>query len=274
MNLIRKPVRPEDAFETTAMTQPSPPIPLPPHWSQQAGAQKPLYAVGHIATATFLGSPLAGCILMALNYRRIDPDKSVLTIILGILVTGIVLVFAFVLPDNFPNAVLPAAYTGAMAWVAEKKQGSAIRAATAAGEPKASHWRAVGIGLATLIPLVLVLFAIVFSLPEDKVTFGPNQQQEVYFEEGATEQDARKLYAVLAESKVFGDQPATAYLKREKSGWLVTLVVADGAWNDPDVVGFFEALAAELSGTLGGAPVTIALANELVAVKKTVGPSK
>jgi hypothetical protein len=272
--LIRKLVRAEDAFAKTAMTQPIPPLPFPPHWPQQGGAQKPLYAVGHIATATFLGSPLAGCILMALNYRRLDPDKSVLTIILGILATGILLAFVFVLPDNFPNAVLPAAYTGAMAWVAEMKQGPAIRTATAAGEPKASHWRAIGIGLATLISLMLVLFAIVFSLPEDKVTFGPNQQQEIYFEEGATEQDARKLYAVLAESKFFGDRPASAYLKREKSGWLVTLVVVDGAWNDPDVVVFFEAIAAELSTTLGGAPVTIALANETLAVKKTVGPSK
>ena len=270
MSLIRK----TDDIEKAAMTQPISPSPFPPHWPQQAGAQKPLYAVGHIATATFLGSPLAGCILMALNYRRIDPDKSVLTIILGVLVTGIVLAFAFVLPDNFPNAVLPAAYTGAIAWVAEKKQGPAIRAAAAAGEPKASHWRAVGIGLATLIPVMLVLFAVVFSLPEDKVTFGPEQQQEIYFEEGATEQDARKLYAALSESKVFVDQPASAHIKREKHGWLVTLIVADGTWNDPETLAFFETLAAELRVTLGGDPVRIALANEYLIVKKTVRPKK
>ena len=250
---------------------PLPPTnPYAPPVAEPPAPPRPLYNVGHIVLATFLGSPLAGAILMALNYRRLNPPLMVVTLLLGALATVVVMAIAFVVPDNFPNMVIPGAYTGGMAAVASATQGQAIKQAAAAGEAKASGWRAAGVGVATIVPVLVLTLGVAMLLPEDKVTFGPDHEQEIYLEGGATEQDARKLDSALREAGFFGDQPASVYLKKEQSGWLVTVVLVDGAWDEPDTVAFFRELADELTATLGSGRVRIALANEYLMVKKTL----
>jgi formate-dependent nitrite reductase membrane component NrfD len=86
-----------------------------------------LYWPGHIAWATFLGAPIAGCVLLALNYKRFgDATAATLALIVGLIGTVVLLAIAFVLPDNFPKSVLTATYTFGMFQCAKSLQGDAL----------------------------------------------------------------------------------------------------------------------------------------------------
>ena len=70
-----------------------------------------LYSVGQITAATFVGSPLAGCLLLAHNYRVLRRNRAALySLMCGVVATVIVFVGASWLPESFPNAALPVGY--------------------------------------------------------------------------------------------------------------------------------------------------------------------
>lgn len=249
----------------------TPSNPYQPPSEASTATERPLYDINQIGVATFLGSPLAGAIVMALNYRRLAPEKVVPTIVMGVIASAAVFGLAFALPEDFPNIVLPAAYLAAVVGIASKTQGAAIKQAVAAGEPKASGWRSAGIGLG-ISAVMLALFAVVFfAIPEDKVVLGAAQQQEIYFQDGATEHDARRLHGALRESGFLQEQPVTITIARESGGWLVTMVLIEGAWNDASTVMSLRTLAGQLSTTFGGR-VRIAMADDHLEVRKTVDP--
>lgn len=127
----------------------------------------PLYSPGQVAGATFLGSPIAGCWLLAANFRELGKfDARRNTLLAGALATIAVMVLALTLPDNFPNLVLPLAYTIALRQTAEWLQGPDFRLHLAEPGSKHSNWRVVGIGVGWMIIFVVVMFGIVLVLPE------------------------------------------------------------------------------------------------------------
>jgi hypothetical protein len=58
-------------------------------------------------------------------------------------------------------------YTLALQQIATRTQGARIEAFLQAGGAKHSHWRVAGIGLAWLVAVLVIIFAIVFALPPD-----------------------------------------------------------------------------------------------------------
>ena len=74
---------------------------------------------------------------------------------------------AFVLPENFPNAVLPAAYTVTLQQIAKQTQGARFETLIGAGGAKHSHWRVLGIGLVCLIGVFVAIFLAVLVLPAE-----------------------------------------------------------------------------------------------------------
>jgi hypothetical protein len=127
-----------------------------------------LYSPGQIAWASFLGSPLAGGILMALNYRRFgNSTAATLAFTAGLLGTMLLMVISFFLPDNFPGSIVPAAYTWGLYQSAKQLQGDAYRTAIEQGSAPASGWAATGIGALCLIAILLVLLAVLFIAPEE-----------------------------------------------------------------------------------------------------------
>ena len=124
-----------------------------------------LYSQKQIAVATFLGSPLAGAWFMATNYRELGKDALATQAVWWGIGGAIVMMFiAFLLPDNFPNSVLPIACAGGMHALAESKLGSVIKEHRAAGGPLFSWWRVVGISLLCALILVVVVFGALFAL--------------------------------------------------------------------------------------------------------------
>lgn len=118
-----------------------------------------LYSANQIAVAAFLGTPLAASWLAARNFRALGQEEAVgRTWGAGILLTAIVLAISFVLPDRFPNSLLPLAYCLALRAVAEWKFKAVVDAHLTAGGSLASWWRVVGIGiLCGLIAGVLIV---------------------------------------------------------------------------------------------------------------------
>jgi hypothetical protein len=115
--------------------------------------------------ASFLGAPIAAAWLAAHNYRALArPQDARQVVIWGIVATLVVFGIALVLPEDFPNAVLPLAYCVAVLTLAKQRFGDLVDAHSAAGGGTASWWRVVGIGLLSLIVVGLILTALVFAL--------------------------------------------------------------------------------------------------------------
>ena len=231
-----------------------------------------LFSVGQISGATFVGSPLAGAYMLAQNFRRLDaPKKSTMALVLGTLSTIALFFIGYFLPDGFLNALLPASYTGAMAALARNRQGTAIQDHFARGGVKASFGHAALVGTISLVLVVVVFFSVVLSIPEDKVVFGPND--EVYFQEGATEQDARTFGKFMQDAELFtGDSAFSIYLERKGTTTVVSFVVVDGTWNDPEMVEAFQDVTNQLSGEHVFEDVEVKLIDEWLTTQTTLSP--
>lgn len=123
-----------------------------------------LFSVGQMTVATFIGSPIAGCLLLARNYRNLGKkDAAFNSFAVGLLSTIFVFIIAFSLPEKFPNFVLPMAYTIGMREGLKYLQGDVI-AAYEAQEEKASWLIAIGVGIGCLILVTALAIGVVFLL--------------------------------------------------------------------------------------------------------------
>ena len=126
-----------------------------------------LYSPGQMAWATFLGAPVAGCLLLAFNNWRLGNQSSArVAVAFGVVSTILLLVLAFVLPEKFPNKVIPAVYTIGMFHAAKSLQGNAFESHVARGGATASTWKATGVGVMCLVGVLVVIFAAFMILPE------------------------------------------------------------------------------------------------------------
>lgn len=140
---------------------------------QHPDLMRRLYSPKQIAAAAFLGSPMAGCHLLAANFRELGlPDAKMRTLLWGAVATVLLLVVAFLVPANFPNVALPAAYTWGMLEIAKQLQGSAYGSHVEAGGAKQSNWRVAGIGVAWLFSVLLVLVGVLLFVPPEWLSKG------------------------------------------------------------------------------------------------------
>ncbi len=119
-----------------------------------------LYTENQVATATFLGSPIAGGILMARNAKRVGQKGGTLKFI-GITVAATVAlgVIAFLLPDRKPgDYLLPLLAAFAMRYWYKKAQGDFILCGKFPEASKASWWSALGTSLLVAIGIMVLLF--------------------------------------------------------------------------------------------------------------------
>lgn len=232
-----------------------------------------LFTVGQVTTATFLGSPIAGAVLLALNYRTLgEPTKARQAVVWGVVATAALMVLSWFLPESFPNMILPVAYTIGIAQLTKQLQGPAIERHLAEGGARGSHWKSVGVGLAGLLAVVVVMVALIFVIPEDKVVFGDS---EVYWERGATEEQARMVGAYMGEIGAFGPGSAMSiYVAQPGEALELSFLIADRGWTDPAIVAAFQDLADSASADmLGGAPVEVHLCDDFLRARETLTSS-
>jgi len=121
-----------------------------------------LYTPGNVMLATFLGTPLGGSIVLALNESRLGrKDAAVFSIIGGLLGTTALLALSFVLPDNLPvGHFIGLGSLIALGSIARRRQGQLVSRHLAGGGKKGSGWAAAGIGLLSLVAVLVPLVAI------------------------------------------------------------------------------------------------------------------
>src|SRR5881394_1282219 len=162
-----------------------PPPPPPPSYR--------LYDSKRVTLATFLGTPLAGGWLMALNYRRLGQRRQFWTcIILTIVGTGTFFALCALIPDSFPSTPVAAASIFAMSGIA-RIQAAMIEQHKARGGRLGSLWEAAGVGLVPLVLIGGVICVFVFQEMNRYSKFTFRVGEEVLYEEQATAADAQKL---------------------------------------------------------------------------------
>lgn len=72
------------------------------------------YSPGQVACAAFIGGPLAGSLLLASNFRLFGSRfADGQTILLGTVASFAVIALALIVPEDTPNALIPAIQAGA-----------------------------------------------------------------------------------------------------------------------------------------------------------------
>ena len=123
-----------------------------------------------VSLATFFGAPIAGALLMCMNYKALGHAKAAQqSLTVGIVGTTILLVVGFFLPDNFPNLVLPIASLFAVQQWYKQGQEEIFKTHVANGGQKGSWGTTIGISLLCLVLILAVIFGIVMVLPESMI---------------------------------------------------------------------------------------------------------
>jgi len=125
-----------------------------------------LYSPQQIFAASFVGSPIAAAWFIHRNFMTLGQEsRGLRTLWLGLAATVIVFVATFFLPKQFPNVVLPLAYSFAINQYALSLFKASYAAHITAGGRKGSWWRVIGVSLLALLTVLGVLFAIVLAAP-------------------------------------------------------------------------------------------------------------
>ena len=222
-----------------------------------------LYAPGQMALATFLGTPIAGTLLLGRNFSKLGKRGAAWTsYVLGVLATAFLIAVAILVP-RFPGMMGLGSI--AVIWtLGSTMQGPQYQRHLECGGRRASSWAAIGISLlSTLIVFAIVVGGVVVyeyrSIPP-KVELGGG---EVYHADGTTEAQARSVALHLVEVEYFDGQPASVSIAKEGGRYTATFTLTPESIEEHSTRVFFGDLAEPLSRKVfDGEPLDLYLANE------------
>lgn len=135
--------------------------------SPQATQPYQLYSIGGVGVATFFGSILAGGIIMWINFRRLGKfEAAQKTLIYTCFATIALFGVLMMLPDdlNIPDISFTIPQIIMMVSIAKAQQKADIDAHIRKGGKMASKWKAFGIGLLAIIPILAAIIGVTFLL--------------------------------------------------------------------------------------------------------------
>lgn len=215
----------DDIVDVDGISEPPPPEEAPPL------AAWPPWTLAQIGGMTFLGGPLVGLWMHGSNLGAFgQPEQVNRWRLAAVGATAVVAVLAMVLPEGFPNSVLPMAYTVGIAQLAKQAYGDRLEALKIEGGATRGWGGAVLFGLGGQVLTLGSLFALFF------VT-GPGEYEEggvvVTYAEGATEEDAQALVGALRSLDYpVDDIEASIDLTTSGETLDVCFVVQSGAWRE------------------------------------------
>jgi hypothetical protein len=216
--------------------------------------------------------PLAGTILMAVNYVRLGKTgKAVLAIIFGLIATALTILIKW--NWSKPWGSLGSSALGILSFIctwqiAKKVQGKAVEEHTARGGQLGSKWAAFGVGIATLGGLVVVTGAVVYVYQYRKIVVIGTKDQVIY--SGiATKANATALGSALKSDEYFQDRGTSVLLNKGIGSTTISFAVQDGVWNQAGMLSSFEELAREVAPAVGGLPVEVHLVDTKGDVEQT-----
>lgn len=138
-----------------------PPTDLPRSIMNQA--EERLYSVWAVVLATFLGSPVAGGVLLSINCHRLSEPSVIPHILMwtGLLTVGPLLLGDIIPPEQrMVEALLVAVQVLIMYFLASRLQAKAIALHLQRGGEIASYWGAIGIGVTCGLILLWLLVGL------------------------------------------------------------------------------------------------------------------
>lgn len=236
-----------------------------------------LYNDGAVGLATFFGSPLAGSIVLAINYKRLGKSAAAWkAVLLGTLGTALLVGIGIAIDNSAVGSGIGIGVLVGMMGLARSVQGPVVAEHVSRGGRLASGWGATGIGVLTVVlAFVLALAAIVgvvmFTPSELGQKASITNVEEVYYAGESTEADARKLGEILKTSGFFdGNNRKSVALRKDKTGNTISFALVKDFWNKPDVVKDFTAIGQNIADNGFGRPLTIHLCNRFMQVQKEI----
>lgn len=233
------------------------------------GPEYRLFDSGAVATAAFICCPLAGAILIAINYGRLRKvGRGVLAVALGLIITVLNILIKWnwntssgslsrLKYDAFEILFLTIAWI--CTWqIAKEEQGDAVEEHTARGGQLGSRSTAFWVGIATLAALVVVVGAVAYAGQHRKIVVIGARDQVIY--SGlATKTDATALGNALQRDHYFQDRGVSVLLNKGLGTTTISFGVQEGIWNQPGMLSLFEEVAREVAPTVGGLPIQVQL---------------
>jgi hypothetical protein len=230
-----------------------------------------------VGLATFLGTPAAGAALMALNYRRMGRgSKAITALVVGLAATSLALLLGSRISSGLSTGVGIGLLLATIS-IAKALQGAAVDEHLRQGGKLASRWAASGLGVTGLAVVCGGIFLVAFVLqPGSKIVIG--SRDAIYYSGSAKKEDAQGLGEALKKIGFLTDKGNIVILSKGKDGTVVSFVVAEVAWTQPENAFVFEEIVREVAPTVGGYPVKLRLLNsaqktmkELAVGKITIG---
>jgi hypothetical protein len=126
-----------------------------------------LYSVASAVLATFLGSPVAGGIVLAINYKRLGQSAAAIhAVVWSTVITATIIAAAMFLPDDLPvpNGALVVPQLIAMYYAAKSLQARDLDTHQRRGGRMASAWAAAGIGVLVGVVLAVLFLGVIFGI--------------------------------------------------------------------------------------------------------------
>lgn len=205
-----------------------------------------LFSVPQVVVATVLGSPVAGSVLLWMNYRRAGRPGGSVMLAIGLGMTGGLVALGEVLPDKMAMLVSIAGVVGmwqvAQRVVPSLKQGRETDGDAGWGAP-------IGIAFALLAVIVGALLAYTMVTLPPSISAGDDA--DIQYVNGATETDAQDVKAALAKVNLMPPRGWTVRVERDGQSLALKFMMTEGAWDEKRVVEDFtrarKAVAAELT---------------------------
>ena len=241
----------------------------------EATPRGPVYRLfdgGAVGLAAFIASPVAGTILMAVNYVRLGKTgRGVLAVTLGMIATALPILIKWnwnTLLGRLGSFALLTLLIICTWQIAKKVQGKAVEEHTALGGQLGSKETVFFVGIATLAALVVVTGAAIYEYQTHRMVVVGTKDQVIY--SGiATKADATALGNALRSDEYFQDRGASVLLNKGFGSTTISFGVQDGVWNQPGMLSSFEELARQVAPTVGGLPVQVRLVDSKGDVEET-----
>jgi hypothetical protein len=232
------------------------------------GPEYRLFDSGAVGLAAFFCSPLAGAILIAVNYVRLGKKgRGVFAVTLGLIATALNILIKWNWNTSSGSLerleydafeILFLTFMWICTWqLAKIEQGEAVESHIARGGQLGSRETALFVGIATLAVLFGVLYAALYETQNRKVVIGVMDQ--VIYSGLATKTNAVALGDALKSDQYFQERGASVLLNKGIGSTTISFVVQNGIWNQPGMLSGFEELARQVAPTVGGLPVQIHL---------------
>lgn len=203
---------------------------------------------------------------MALNYRQLGQGlKAAITLIVTSVITVLAVLVTWNVSRGFSSVVGLGLLLG-IRWSARSLQGQAVKNHVDRGGRLGSKGGAFGFGLAIFAAIVVSVLIVVHATRDPSITIGT--KDDISYSGSATKFDAQALGHTLQEIGYLKDRGVSVSLAKGNDGTIVSFVVKQGVWNDPNVVSQFEEIGREVASSVGGFPLRVRLLNSDREVEK------